>query len=125
MSDPEHVRQAKRELGRKLAAVRQAAGLNQFELAAAVHYTRSTVANVEVGRQNAPSDFWIRCDDVLNAGGALHNGYDALCLLRTAHRQDTAREIRLPTRPEPAAVSGVAAVILCGSLADRVADLVA
>jgi len=33
MSDPEHVRQAQRELGRKLAAVRQAAGLNQFDRA--------------------------------------------------------------------------------------------
>ena len=85
MADPESVRDARRELGRRLAALRRAAGLNQFGLAAAVNYTRSIVANVEVGRQNAPREFWSSCDDVLRAGGTLLEGHDDLRRLRANH----------------------------------------
>lgn len=132
MADSERVRQAMRELGRSLAAFRRAAGVNQFALAAAVHYTRSTVANVEVGRQNAPLDFWIQCDSVLGAGGALRNGYDALCLIRTAHNRDQARRVRPPAAPVVAddkRVGGAgltgAPMIVSGPLADRLAQLLA
>lgn len=96
MADPEQVRQARLELGRSLARFRHAAGLKQAALAATVHYTRSTVANVEVGRQNAPLNFWTRCDEVLNAGGALREGYDAICRLLATHRQEQARNAARP-----------------------------
>jgi hypothetical protein len=96
MADPEQVRQARQELGRSLARFRQAGVLSQAALAAAVHYTRSTVANVEVGRQNAPLDFWARCDEVLNAGGALREGYEAICSLLATHRQGQARKAARP-----------------------------
>jgi tetratricopeptide (TPR) repeat protein len=133
MADPERVRQARRNLGRSLAAFRRAAGMNQFALAAAVHYTRSTVANVEVGRQNAPLDFWIRCDAALNASGKLREGYDALCLLCVTHAQEvartSARQVRLTaTAPAQAAAPpgpAAAPIILYGSLAGRLAQLVA
>ena len=91
MADPPQVRQARQDLGRRLAELRRAAGLNQHELAAAVNYARSTVANIEVGRQNAPEEFWERCDTMLNAAGTLRAGYHALCLAQSAHRRDEAR----------------------------------
>jgi DNA-binding XRE family transcriptional regulator len=48
-------------LGHQLAACRRAAGLNQERLAALTDYSRSTVANVETGRQRVGPDFWRRC----------------------------------------------------------------
>ncbi|MBN1173833.1 MAG: helix-turn-helix domain-containing protein [Micromonosporaceae bacterium] len=67
MSDPRDIVDARRILGRRLASCRQAAGLNQTRMAELVRYSRSTVANVETGRQAAPRDFWSRCDAVLSA----------------------------------------------------------
>lgn len=128
MADPDRVRLRLRELGRALAAHRRAAGLNQFALATAVHYTRSTVANVEVGRQNAPLHFWQQCDEVLNAGGALRRGYDELCLQRAAqgreeveHRGRSAG--RLVPGAEPVAEPTGSTMIVQGVLADRLAQL--
>jgi len=83
MADPERVAAARGALGRRLASFRVAAGLTQYALAEAVHYTRSTVGNIEVGRQNAPREFWSKCDGLLRAGGALLDGYDQLQQLRT------------------------------------------
>lgn len=131
MADPEQVRVRMRELGRSLAAHRRAAGLNQFALAAAVQYTRSTVANVEVGRQNAPLDFWVRCDEVLHAGGALRDGYDGLCLMRMialredAHRpRDYVNDAARPRVDRPPTVGPLSGpVIVSGPLADRLAQL--
>lgn len=78
-----------------------------------MHYTRSTVGNVEVGRQNAPLDFWTRCDQILNAGGALREGYDAICRLLAAHHQEQARKAAVPalttTSPDEDAVASAEA----------------
>jgi hypothetical protein len=41
-------------------------------------FSRSTVANVETGRQQAPREFWQRCDDLLGARGDLLSAYDQL-----------------------------------------------
>jgi DNA-binding XRE family transcriptional regulator len=98
MSDSRQVHQARRELGRKLAALRASAGLSQQALAQAVHYTRSTVGNVEVGRQNAPRAFWSSCDDVLRAGGQLRDAYDTLHALRAAGRRSEAQAIDIGGR---------------------------
>ena len=51
MSDAEQVARAWSALGRQLAACRRAAGLSQERLAALADYSRSTIANVETGRQ--------------------------------------------------------------------------
>jgi DNA-binding XRE family transcriptional regulator len=45
--------EARRALGRQLAALRKAAGYSQHEFAPLTHYARSTSANVEVGRQQS------------------------------------------------------------------------
>src|SRR5262249_20107353 len=61
-------------------------------------YTRSTVGNVEVGRQNAPRAFWSSCDDVLRAGGQLRDAYDTLHALRAAGRRSEAQAIDIGGR---------------------------
>jgi len=48
------VENARPALGGKLAACRRAAGYSQVGIAVVVGYSRSTVANVEVGRQHVP-----------------------------------------------------------------------
>jgi len=84
-------------LGRRLAALRKASGLGQREFADKIAYSRSTVANVEVGRQHVGRDFWARSDDVLSAGGALASGHDAIERaanereLASAHAAEAAR----------------------------------
>lgn len=71
-------REARRQLGARLAALRDAAGLRQHELAPKVSYGRSTVGNVEVGSQRVPRQFWLDCDEVLRTGGVLTEQYDAI-----------------------------------------------
>ncbi len=89
MIDRNDIAAARRALGRQLARYRQAAGLNQHQFAPRTHYGRSTIANVEVGRQNVPRDFWCHCDDLLEAGGALLRGYDQLQALIARQRRET------------------------------------
>ncbi len=90
MIDPNEVVAARRALGRQLARYRQAAGLTQHQLAPHTHYGRSTVANVEVGRQNVPRGFWERADTALGAGGKLTAQYDELVALVRQQRRDIA-----------------------------------
>lgn len=95
MAESEEVRVARRTLGQQLAHYRQAAGLNQHQLAPLTNYVRSTVANVEVGRQNVTRDFWQRSDELLHANGALLQGYDQLQALVARQRWAAAqREAR-------------------------------
>jgi hypothetical protein len=82
----------RRALGRQLAALRRASGHSQHSLAPLTLYGRSTVANVETGRQNAPRDFWIRCDEALGSDGALLAGYDRLSGAIRAQDRITAAE---------------------------------
>jgi transcriptional regulator with XRE-family HTH domain len=70
-------------LGIELAAYRRAAGYTQARLAQLTEYSRSTIANVETGRQRVPRDFWERADRVLQTGGVLATAHD--------HGETTAR----------------------------------
>lgn len=65
-----------RTLGVRLAQLRRAAGYNQHSLAPLTGYARSTIANVETGRQKAPREFWQRCDELLGRDGSLLSLYD-------------------------------------------------
>src|SRR5262245_16500265 len=105
MAESEETRAARRALGRQLAGFRRAAGLSQDRLAPRIHYGRSTVANVEVGRQNVPREFWSRCEEVLGAGGVLLEGYAQLQALAAQQRWEAAhREVQalapLPAWPQ-------------------------
>ncbi len=86
MIDPDTITEAKRALGRQLAAVREAAGVNQQHLAPLINYSRSTIANAETGRTTCSAAFWERCDGVLAADGALIRAYNELkALIREQH----------------------------------------
>jgi DNA-binding XRE family transcriptional regulator len=71
MIESDSIAHAERDLGRMLAAYRRAAGYNQTQFAPFTGYSRSTLANVETGRQSAPRDFWERCDSKLGTGRVL------------------------------------------------------
>jgi tetratricopeptide (TPR) repeat protein len=87
-------------LGAELAAYRRAAGHTQAQLAQATGYSRSTIANVETGRQRVPRNFWERADAALRTGGTLATANDQVeatnrTQLRAAARQvSTVREAR-------------------------------
>ncbi|MFV2008568.1 MULTISPECIES: helix-turn-helix domain-containing protein [unclassified Micromonospora] len=80
--DPRQVQDVKRELGAALAHRRRSRGLTQADVAGRVYSTRSTIAGVERGQQVADRIFWQRCDQFLDAGGALLAGYDAYVRLK-------------------------------------------
>jgi hypothetical protein len=85
---PQDVAAAKLALGAQLAALRRAAGPNQHDFAKLVFTSRSSIANIERGRQVSTRDFWERCDQALHADGALLRGYDDLqALIQTQRAQ--------------------------------------
>jgi transcriptional regulator with XRE-family HTH domain len=82
-------------LGRQLALLRRAAGYNQYRLADSLPYSRSTVANVEIGRQDVSLDFWQRCDELLGSDGALVRGHEEIQLLVRCDAENGARQMAL------------------------------
>lgn len=89
MLEPEAISGARRALGRELAAYRKAAGYNQTAFAPLTGYGRSTVANVETGRQDVPRSFWERADEAL--GTNLAAAYDEIAKLVTTQRKKAAQ----------------------------------
>lgn len=77
LRDRDAIEAARKALGRQLAALRQAAGYSQQEFAPLTGYGRSTLANVETGRQNVARSFWVRCAQEL-ADDGLVTGYDQI-----------------------------------------------
>jgi hypothetical protein len=67
------INQMKADLGRMLAEMREAQECTQLDLITErhVHTSRSSIANVETGRQFPGESFWAECDQALDAGGAL------------------------------------------------------
>jgi tetratricopeptide (TPR) repeat protein/DNA-binding XRE family transcriptional regulator len=93
MTDASKLDRARRTLGQQLALLRKAAGYSQHEFAPLTHYGRSTVANVEVGRQNVPRTFWETCDRILRTNGLLAVGHDQIQRLEVRERIDAARTL--------------------------------
>jgi hypothetical protein len=89
--DQKTIIEARQALGRQLAAHRQAAGYGQHELAPLVHYSRSSLANVETGRQKATRRFWQDCDKLLDSAGTLTTAYDQIEAMLRERRQEAAR----------------------------------
>jgi transcriptional regulator with XRE-family HTH domain len=90
--DPGGIDAARRALGRRLAAQRKTVGYTQLELADQLGYSRSTIANVESGRQQVPHRFWQRCDPLLGAGGELVSAAEDLEALRLEHERRVSAE---------------------------------
>jgi tetratricopeptide (TPR) repeat protein len=120
MLDAQHVRAAKKLLGKRLATWRNARKLTQQELAARVHTSRSTVAGVESGAQVVDLTFWSRCEALLRAGGELTTAYQEFQQLQQRHRAERAEAARR-TRwgaalvPVPSSLSAQAGVVEVGS----------
>ncbi len=95
MSIRTDVADAMRQLGIQLATARAAADLIQHQLAGRVSYSRSTVANAETGRQIPPRSFWAKCDEVLDTGRSLAEGYDHVMALIKQQRTDAAAAARI------------------------------
>jgi transcriptional regulator with XRE-family HTH domain len=94
MSDLSQADEAWRALGRQLSACRKAAGLSQERLARLADYSRSTVANVETGRQRVGADFWARCDDVLGTVDALRRAFGEVQLAEQSEREQAVIQAR-------------------------------
>jgi predicted kinase/transcriptional regulator with XRE-family HTH domain len=95
-NDAEAIADCRGELGRQLAEYRLAAGHSQSELAKLIDYARSTVANVEIGRQNVGRQFWERCEAALDAHGALLDGYANLQACVAERHKDRATKHASP-----------------------------
>ncbi|MEU7925133.1 helix-turn-helix transcriptional regulator [Micromonospora sp. NPDC049107] len=75
---PQEIAKAWIALGQLLASSRKAASYTQEAFAPLVNYGRSTIANVETGRQRVGRNFWSQCDELLRTGGSLAREYDRI-----------------------------------------------
>jgi transcriptional regulator with XRE-family HTH domain len=89
----ESVTQANRDLGARLAALREAAGFTQASVARRVGYSRSTVANAEAGR-GAARHFWEMCEEVLGDESGLLGLFDQIKTLHRRHQEEAAVAVR-------------------------------
>ncbi|SCL19041.1 Helix-turn-helix domain-containing protein [Micromonospora inyonensis] len=103
MATPEVVADSCRSLGRVLAESRRSVRVTQDRLAVLVGWSRSSIANVEVGRQTAPRAFWMACDVALGREGALLAAWGRTdALARRLREQEKEAQIRqLLTAPSP------------------------
>jgi transcriptional regulator with XRE-family HTH domain len=91
VTEDDEIPRARIALGRQLAVTRQTAGLSQQELGSRIAYSRSTVANVETGRQQVAREFRERCETVLDASGVLLAGHDELEAAEQQRRETKAQ----------------------------------
>ncbi len=98
----ESLLQMRRALGRQLAAMRNRAGLSQWDLAPMTGYSRSTLSDAELGRHRLRRQFWVRCDELLKAESRLVASYDRIESAGAVLRQ-RARNSALLARDELAA----------------------
>jgi hypothetical protein len=94
VTESDAVESTRRTLGLKLAICRRAGGYSQADFASLIDYSRSTVANVETGRQHVPpGTFWVAADAALRTGGALTEVNDEIGTAVRRERQDAARRV--------------------------------
>ena len=113
--------ETRRALGAELAAYRRAAGHSQAQLARLTEYSRSTIANVETGRQHVPRNFWERADAALRTGGVLASAHDqveaaARDKLRAAARYASTSRRARTGQQRPGSALNVAAPEPTGSI---------
>jgi len=97
------VEAARRALGAKLAAYRRAAQLSQESLAELGGYSRSTIANIETGRQHVPREFWAGIDPALHADGDLIKASDEVEAAAREEHLEAAQQAG-PYLPAPASL---------------------
>ncbi|RSM65141.1 transcriptional regulator [Actinoplanes sp. ATCC 53533] len=118
---PGQVAEARKDLGRQLAERRDMARITQRELARRLSYSRSTVANVEIGRHCAPRKFWQRADREVGATGGLLAAFEQVdALVQALQTQATqARERQRAAKYAPAAPPVSANGCGCGLVVGR------
>jgi DNA-binding XRE family transcriptional regulator len=119
MIDPEAITEARRALGRQLAAYREAAGLIQEQLAPLIHYGRSTIANAETGYSTCSRTFWERCDKALKASGDLLRGYDEFKALTRQQQAEIAQRMEAERSARYRQLQGLTAADGNAGQADR------
>jgi transcriptional regulator with XRE-family HTH domain len=92
MRESDAVESARRAIGSRLAICRRASGYSQAGFASLIDYSRSTIANVETGRQRVPRTFWTTADAALGTEGALTEVNDEIEAAVRRERQDAARQ---------------------------------
>ncbi|MGH4022286.1 MAG: helix-turn-helix domain-containing protein [Pseudonocardiaceae bacterium] len=103
---PPQLVEQQRALGRHLAALREAAGLYQADIAWVVPCHRTTVTHAEAGSQLPGSPFWEAVDRAVGANGALLAAYDAFIRAREAHRAEQQAQRRARAQPSHQADAG-------------------
>jgi transcriptional regulator with XRE-family HTH domain len=89
----------RRELGRQLAARRQAAGYLQRELGALAGYSRTAIANAETGGTKIGRQLWERADKVLRTGELFARGHERIRVQAAAESRASAGQQALPPAP--------------------------
>lgn len=126
----ETVTGARRDLGILLARRREATGFTQASLARRIGYSRSTVANAEVG-QGAARHFWEKVDPVVGAGGQLLASFEQIEVIRLRSRRmfDRADQVRRDAQAAQVALpdqaggpSGHAGQMLSSTLESMIED---
>ncbi|MBV9140889.1 MAG: helix-turn-helix domain-containing protein [Pseudonocardiales bacterium] len=99
---PPELTEQQRALGRYLAALREAAGLYQMDIARAVPCHRTTVTHAEAGSQLPDAHFWETADHVVGANGALIARYDAFIQAKHAYaaKQQAQRRAKARARAQ-------------------------
>src|SRR5262249_17748376 len=72
-------------LGQQLAALREARGKVQQQIARRTGYSRSSVAKAEAGRQLMSPEFWQSTDELLEAKGELLASYERVLRAKQEH----------------------------------------
>src|SRR5216683_6391538 len=93
VKEPDARGQARSGLGAELAAYRRAARVSQAQLAELTEFSRSTVANVETGRQHVRRTFWESVDRALRTGGVLANAHDEIEAAASRDLRTAARDM--------------------------------
>jgi len=88
------VAEARKVLGRKLRALREASGYTQQELADLLGYSRPRVAGAERG-ESCSALFWQGCDKLLGTGGSLISAYQEVEEIRRAEARKAAEAERI------------------------------
>ena len=117
-----HVTALRIALGKSLAHHRERNGLKQSDLAERLYYDRTSISKIETGQQPAPETFWFEADRLLNAGGELIAGFDALVAVKASDGRPNTRVAQSPggTSADMLADSLTAAMLPVARASDKV-----
>jgi tetratricopeptide (TPR) repeat protein len=120
---PDHLADQQRTLGRYLAALRQAAGLYQADIARVAPCHRTTVTHAEAGSQLPDVYFWEIADRIVGANGALLAGYDQLLHAKAAHLAEQQAKRRARAQITAQQLTAAPSLASAGQTPDRFCEV--